>query len=227
MVKIYGLVCPITNEIRYIGKTERTLEKRLQAHIAEAKKIGVTHKQRWIRQCLASGVAPAMWLLEEVPLDRWADRERSWIERAQRLGLNLTNQTPGGEGVQLTDPETIARHRASLSEAMHKVRQRPGFSETRSAIAKGNWQNHRHKMMEAFARPETKANQSESKKKAWADPAKRENLMNRWTPEAKAKQAAEILSRKEKIQAAMTPEVRARQAAKLRETWAKRKAAKA
>ena len=50
-------------------------------------------------------------------------------------------------------------------------------------------------------------------------------MMNRWTPEARAKQAAEVLSRKEKIQAAMTPEVRAKQAAKLKETWAIRKAA--
>jgi hypothetical protein len=56
-----------------------------------------------------------------------------------------------------------------------------------------------------------------SKVTAWTDPETR--------PEARAKQAAEVLSRQAKIQAAMTPEVRAKQAAKLKETWARRKAA--
>lgn len=80
--------------------------------------------------------------------------------------------------------------------------------------------------MEAFSRPETKKKQSESKKKAWADPDTRVRLMNRWTPEAKALQAERLLERQALIQSRMTPEIRARQAATLKDTWAKRKAAR-
>jgi hypothetical protein len=149
----------------------------------------------------------------------------AWISKANALGFRLTNQTSGGDGIVLTDPEAIERFRTNLAAAMAVVRQTPEFKAAKSRGAKQAWAGHREVFEAAFASPEIKAKQSAGKRKSWTDPKTRESMMNRWTPEARAKQAAEVLSRKEKIQAAMTPEVRAKQAAKLKETWAIRKAA--
>lgn len=224
-IKIYGIVCPIAGEIRYIGKTEQSLNRRLSAHICESRKAQLSHKHRWIANCLAEGLRPTMWLLEEVVNpDDWPVREIAWIKKANQIGISLTNQTSGGDGIVLTDPDAIARFKANLSKAMKRVRCAEGYSELRSKVSLDVWSKHRATILESFNSVETKSKQSTRKKTAWANPEVRLRMMNRWTPEARARQAAEILGRKEKIKAAMTPEVRAKQAAKLKETWARRKA---
>lgn len=112
-------------------------------------------------------------------------------------------------------------------EIMESVRQTPDFKAAKSAGAKKAWLGHRATIIEAFARPETKAKQAAAAKASWADPDKREAKMARWKdPESRAKQAAELATRQAKIQAARTPEVRAKQAASLKANWAKRKATK-
>lgn len=273
MVKIYGLVCPISGEIRYIGKTSRELDRRLYAHISESRRIRNSHKHRWIAKCLDDGVRPLIVLLEDVPSSMsWQARERAWIKLALKSGMRLTNQTAGGEGLDFLDPlakaayckkisdsskkkywgsphirealvaatrDSWARNkqkrldalksgwneenRAKHREIMSVISKTPEFKKAKSDGQKKAWERDRSVFMDAFAAPEVKAKQSASKRASWSDPEVRARMMNRWTPEARAKQAQEILSRKDKIQAAMTPEVRAKQAAKFKETWAKRK----
>ena len=46
--KIYTLEHPITKEIRYIGKTTRSLKKRLSEHVSEASFNHGVHKINWI-----------------------------------------------------------------------------------------------------------------------------------------------------------------------------------
>lgn len=263
MITIYALVCPMSGEIRYIGKTEKTPERRLIAHLTESRSRGWSHKNRWIRKCLAAGSSPQLWILEEVADGvRWQERERAWIGRAMQLGLPLTNQTAGGEGLDFIDPITkenyrkvhseISRERyyssperraaliegskrswaenrearleaakkgwtpeakARHAEAMEKVRSAPGWKERKMLSAKDVWPTHREKILEAFARPETKEKHSAAIKAAWGDDAKRARLMNRWTPEAKAKQAQAIRDRS-------TPEYRALMAEKTKARWA-------
>ncbi len=227
MVKIYGLVCPFTGEIRYIGKTEDSLHRRMNNHLAEARKFCVSHKQRWLRKCLKIGLIPYIWLLEEVAENAcWKERECAWIARAKEFGLDLTNQTMGGEGVVMSDAKTVARWKKNLSIAMARARQSDVFKLNKSAGSKRAWAENRPLFMAAFNKPETKAKQSARAKRSWSDPASRELMKNRWTPEARAKQVLALSDRREKMKAAMTPEVRAKQAATLKATWAKRKAAK-
>lgn len=272
MVTIYGLVCPTTREIRYIGKTRVSAKKRLIAHLQESKKRH-SHKQRWLAGCLGAGLRPSIWVLEEVPQGVcWQDRERAWIKKALDIGLDLTNQTAGGEGLDWLSPEDKARYCEKLSAsvragqarnpdgvaatrracirswnenkaariaalragwteesyAKHRVtmavlQQTPEFKAAKAAGIKASWGKHRPMFLAAFADPECKAKQSDSKKKAWRDPEKRARLMNRWTPEARTKQAELAVSpdRLTKIKAAMTPEVRAKQGAKMKEYWAR------
>ena len=59
MVTIYGLQDPITGELRYIGRTARTVAKRLYEHIKDSKKL-ITHKDKWIQSLLRSGRRPEL-----------------------------------------------------------------------------------------------------------------------------------------------------------------------
>lgn len=56
MVSIYGLVGPISSEVRYVGKTNKTLEIRLLQHISEStsiingsKRKKINKRYAWIR----------------------------------------------------------------------------------------------------------------------------------------------------------------------------------
>lgn len=276
MIKIYGMVCPKTKEIRYIGKTTRSLQARLHNHITESKRSRHSHKHRWIAKCCDEGMRPTMWLLEEVEDGvRWQDREREWIRKARAMGLNLTNQTNGGEGMNFIDEEAKSRYLISLAaaskkayhsnpslrealirggkeswarnrqgridacmsgwtpeakkahaEKMASIRKTPEFKAAKSKAQKLVWEESRQVFMAAFSNPDCKAKQSESKKRVWRDPETRSRMMNRWTPEARAKQSQALRERQEKMKEALTPEVRAKQAATLKATWARRKAAK-
>ena len=265
MVKIYGIVCPKTGQVRYIGKTEQSLNKRLAAHLTESIKRH-SHKQRWLAGCVDCGLVPTIILLEEVSADyRWQDREREWIRRAASLGWKLTNQTAGGEGLEFIDPiakQAYSRNlsaavklsfatnakrkdrarqamamrwvenreemlranglsrtesaKKKLAESMARARMSPEYKNAQSLGSKRMWlrPDYRSKILATFSTSETKIKQAESKRKAWSDPEKRKRLMNRWTPEARAKQAENIRNR--------SPEYRALMAEKKREWWANR-----
>lgn len=93
--KIYGLRCPIKQEIRYVGKTISPLRKRLRDHISEAlrKTEGFSYKQNWIRKLNSQNLKPTIELIEECQEENWQEREMYWISVFQML----TNSTPGGE----------------------------------------------------------------------------------------------------------------------------------
>lgn len=96
-VKIYVLKHPDTLEVRYVGKTVRSLSRRLGNHIANAKgnKHNV-HLSNWILKILADGKRPVIELLEECDHHIWQDREKYWIS----MYPNLINLTIGGDGCE-------------------------------------------------------------------------------------------------------------------------------
>jgi len=52
MIRIYTLSHPLTNEIRYVGKTKKILSKRLGEHVSAARKTPMTHCHKWIKSLL-------------------------------------------------------------------------------------------------------------------------------------------------------------------------------
>lgn len=91
---IYSLTDPITNQIRYVGKTVN-LEQRLYNHINHAKTMKYKrHVCYWINSLLKQGKLPIMNVLEECEND-WQEKEQYWIEQYKE---NLCNHTLGGEG---------------------------------------------------------------------------------------------------------------------------------
>src|SRR5689334_24486748 len=82
-----------TDEIRYVGKTDDP-KRRLKGHNSQWKRTK-THKDRWIAQLRAQGLSPIMQIIEEVPFEKWEDRECYWIEYYRTIGCPLTNTSTG------------------------------------------------------------------------------------------------------------------------------------
>lgn len=97
---IYALRCPISREIRYIGKTDRPKE-RLQRHIWYSTKKQPApkfHSACWIRSLAETGAKPVLEILREVPYDERKYWERRAIRVYRAVGFDLTNVTEGGDG---------------------------------------------------------------------------------------------------------------------------------
>lgn len=119
MSYIYVLVDPASLEPRYVGKTSRTLQRRLSDHIRDAKKNGKSHRANWIRQVLARGDLPQ---IEAIECGLWSPdninlRERYWIANLRQLGVKLTNMTDGGDGGAMPYTDT---HKAKIGEASRR-----------------------------------------------------------------------------------------------------------
>ena len=141
-VKIYVLKHPDTLEIRYVGKTIGSLNKRLCNHIANAKgNKHNKHLSNWILNILNDKKRPIIELIEECDNSVWQEREKYWISQYS----NLINLTKGGDGcIGFThSPETInklklvnlgRKHTEEFKEAMSK--RLKGVSLSKEHIAK-------------------------------------------------------------------------------------------
>ncbi len=118
-------------------------------------------------------------------------------------------------------PEVKAKNKAQLDE----MRQRPEVRKAQSEASKRRWAPENRDATMASLRA-AKEKHRAAVTAAWADPEKRANrLAARWTPERRAKQAAELASRRDRMKA-HDPATIAKRAESLRASWARRKAAK-
>ncbi len=94
--KIYTLNHPITNEIRYVGQTCKTLEVRLKGHIASKDK---SHRVNWIKALANNNLIPKIVLLKkDLSKDECDVLEKYYIKEYKESGIRLLNLTEGGEG---------------------------------------------------------------------------------------------------------------------------------
>lgn len=68
LIKIYILVDPISNQVRYVGKTCQSLSKRLNGHFFKKSR---THTSSWIKSLKSKNKIPIIELLDEVPEPEW------------------------------------------------------------------------------------------------------------------------------------------------------------
>lgn len=94
MVKIYTLSHPVTNEIRYVGKTKFSLNDRLCKHLITKEN---NHRSKWIHSLTKIGLKPKIEILEEVLESNWQQTEQYWIAQLRAWNFNLVNLTNGGE----------------------------------------------------------------------------------------------------------------------------------
>ena len=88
--KIYILIDPNTNKIRYVGMTKLSLEHRLSLHLRE--KLKITHKSYWINSLKKDNKKPIIQLIDNSDnLEELANKEINWIQYYLKQGENLTN----------------------------------------------------------------------------------------------------------------------------------------
>lgn len=135
---VYGMADPRTHEIRYVGKTERTLQRRKTQHLYQARHNSPqTHKVAWLRTLLESGVEPEMVILERVSTQETLDAaECRWIKELREQGCRLTNATDGGEGVRNPSPEARAKMSAASKAKPSRPSPMKGRTHTPEARAK-------------------------------------------------------------------------------------------
>lgn len=139
-VKIYVLKHPDTLEVRYVGKTVRSLSRRLGNHIANAKgNKHNKHLSNWIINILNNNKRPIIELLEECDYSVWQEREQYWISQFP----NLINLTKGGDGCLgfIQDESTKEKLRIAMTGRKHTEE----FKQNMSLRLKGKPLSEEHK----------------------------------------------------------------------------------
>lgn len=94
---VYGISDAVS--LRYVGVTTRDIDKRLDAHVREAKRSGGTHKRHWLRQALDADVVEVELLDTATTSSDALWLERLWIAVFRACGVRLVNGCDGGRGV--------------------------------------------------------------------------------------------------------------------------------
>lgn len=164
--QIYALCDPRTNEVRYIGQTTTSLERRLSGHLKEPKKA--THKSCWIASLapFIPAISHLSWASSKADLDQQEIRK---IAELKLLGARLVNASPGGHngpasaetrqrmsavrrGKSLSgegrekvaaakrgvkrSPDTVAKMAAAATGRVHSEESRAKMSSSRAGIPK-------------------------------------------------------------------------------------------
>lgn len=99
---IYILKDPISNEVRYVGKSNNP-ENRLKRHLNDNSLIeSWTSKNKWLLNLKNNNLLPIMEIIDYTDLDNIDELEIKWIKYYRHLGFKLTNSTNGGDGFDWT-----------------------------------------------------------------------------------------------------------------------------
>lgn len=94
--KIYVLIDPRTDDIRYVGQTIQTLLSRLNKHLNSKDK---SHRTNWIKNLKNNNLIP---IIKEICCTNdkleCNELEQFYIKKYNDDGYNLVNMTEGGEG---------------------------------------------------------------------------------------------------------------------------------
>ena len=91
VAKIYGLIDPRSNQIRYVGCTIQRVRDRLTQHIVTARKSN-TGRSKWLNELEGLRLRPGITILEKVDPEHGHKREKFWTTKLIGEGADLTNE---------------------------------------------------------------------------------------------------------------------------------------
>jgi len=99
---IYTLTDPISNIVRYVGKSNNPKD-RLRRHLSESNLVeSWTNKNKWLLHLKNNNRLPILDIIDEGHDDNIDSLEIKWISYYRNLGLDLSNMTDGGDGYDWT-----------------------------------------------------------------------------------------------------------------------------
>jgi hypothetical protein len=131
-VEIYGLYCPDTDELRYVGKA-KDAGKRFKKHIDE--RTLTRPVNRWVASLIRAGKTPVMRVLEIVPADQWEEAERRLIAEYRKT-CKLLNVADGGAMPSQTKEQRKTAAKASLAVQAKKGPAWQKFVKAKQDIAR-------------------------------------------------------------------------------------------
>jgi hypothetical protein len=151
VAEIYGLHCPKTGDLRYIGKAVNS-RKRLASHLRDARRRH-TPLYEWINALSRDGLAPVMKVLCQTW--DWPATERAIIAQERESGIRLLNVAAGGNephcstAVRAENGRNNARavHSDPLRRRVWQLRQQLGV-----ALKKGHLNEQTKEKMRIAAR---------------------------------------------------------------------------
>ncbi len=123
-------------EVRYIGKTNFALEKRLEEHLSKSCLSFNTHKNNWIKSLLNKNIKPNIQSIAFAHNEEELNAmEIYWIKFFKEQGYRLVNGTNGGDGVSghKHSKETLRR----LSDSHKGIKNTPEQRAKISMALKG------------------------------------------------------------------------------------------
>jgi len=104
MTYIYILICPITNQLKYVGKSNCVI-KRLKDHMWDFRGVPVD-RMLWIDELKRKKLKPILEVIDEVEISNWQYWEKFWIDYFKSIGANLFNQR-SGNGLTYSNSQTF------------------------------------------------------------------------------------------------------------------------
>jgi len=96
-ITIYLIKCPLTNKIKYVGKTVN-LKRRYYQHTCKSGRFKNRHLSNWINKLYTEyNLKPIFEVIDKCTEEDWQQRETFWIDFYSSKN-KLCNHTKGGEG---------------------------------------------------------------------------------------------------------------------------------
>lgn len=108
-VQIYGLYCPDTDALRYVGKA-KDAQRRYKVHLCE--RVFTRPVNNWVRSLVQAKKLPVLKILETVPSEQWEEAERRLIAHYRKT-CDLLNVADGGAMPSQTAIQRKAAAKAS------------------------------------------------------------------------------------------------------------------
>jgi hypothetical protein len=110
---IYVLKCPLSKEIKYVGKSNNP-DKRYKNHINKCRDKN-THKRNWISKLKLDGLKPELETIDCVDVVEWKYWEKFYITKFLNEGCKLVNCTDGGDGSTFGNKTSFKKGDNSIS----------------------------------------------------------------------------------------------------------------